>query len=46
MELTILTHQGLVSKEVVEFISSLNDDCEVETIAGEQDVYSYIIAVE
>ena len=33
-------------EEVVDFVSSLNEDCEVETIAGEQDVYSYIIAVE
>ncbi|VEU82832.1 DAK2 domain-containing protein [Acholeplasma hippikon] len=33
-------------EEVREFVSTLNEDCEVETIFGQQDVYSYIIAVE
>ncbi|MFA7417342.1 MAG: hypothetical protein WCZ19_02270, partial [Acholeplasma sp.] len=31
---------------VVEFVSSINEDCEVETIDGKQDIYAYIIAVE
>ncbi|PII02612.1 DAK2 domain-containing protein [Acholeplasma laidlawii] len=33
-------------EKVVEFVASINEDCEVETINGKQDVYSYIIAVE
>lgn len=33
-------------EEVRDFVTSLNEDCEVETIFGQQDVYSYIIAVE
>ncbi|WP_025725135.1 DAK2 domain-containing protein [Acholeplasma granularum] len=32
--------------QVVEFIASINEDCEVETIEGKQDIYAYIIAVE
>ncbi len=33
-------------EEVINFVSSINKDCEVETIDGKQDVYSYIIAIE
>jgi DAK2 domain fusion protein YloV len=33
-------------EEVEAFVSTLNGDCEVEAIPGEQDVYSYILSVE
>ncbi len=32
--------------KLVEFIEELNDELDVDVIAGKQDVYSYIIAVE
>lgn len=32
--------------KLVEFIEQLNDELDVDVIAGKQDVYSYIIAVE
>ena len=32
--------------KLVEFIEELNDELDVDVIAGQQDVYSYIIAVE
>lgn len=46
---TLFIGNGVSEEEVekvVEFISSVNEDCEVETINGKQDIYSYIIAVE
>ena len=33
-------------EELAEFISTLNEDIEVEIIEGKQEIYSYIIAVE
>lgn len=33
-------------EEVEAFVSTLNGDCEVEAIPGEQDIYSYILSVE
>ncbi len=46
---TIFYGNGVSEKElekVIKFVESINEDCEVETIDGKQDVYSYIIAVE
>ncbi|CDR31278.1 DAK2 domain fusion protein YloV [Acholeplasma oculi] len=47
--ITIFVGNGVEQEEVdevIEFVASINEDCEVETIEGKQDVYSYIIAVE
>ena len=33
-------------EELVEYVSSLNSDVEVQVVDGKQDIYSYIVAVE